>query len=149
MKENEIEANVFVYHREWGVGQIKTLENHGQLVLVHFQNRPEHRMSREIALRSLNKLPNDGLEATLWNNPETVYSWVKNGPLRLVAAALADAGGAGKPKDLQARLQQRVLRDIKWATWWKKIQPFLKESPHFQVKEGKYILIKKASDVPE
>lgn len=148
MKENEIEAKVLVYHREWGVGLIKALEDDAQWVLVDFRGRPEHRMLREIALRSLTKLPNDGLEATLWNNPETAYNWVKNGPLRLVAAALADAGGAGKPKDLEARLQQRVLRDVKWSTWWKRIQPLLKESHHFNVKEGEYILVKNASDVP-
>ena len=149
MKENEIEANVFVYHREWGVGRIIAIEADGQSVLVHFRNRPEHRMSREIALRSLNKLPNDGLEATLWNNPEIAHNWVRNGPLRLVAAALADAGGAGKPKDLQTRLQQLVLRDVNWNTWWRRIQPLVKQSPYFQVKNGSYILVGNASNVPE
>jgi len=149
MKENEVEANVFVYHREWGVGRIIAIQADGQSVLVQFRNRPEHRMSREIALRSLDKLPNDGLEATLWNNPETAYMWVRNGPLRLVAATLADAGGAGKPKDLQTRLQQRVLRDVNWNTWWKRIQPLVKQSPYFQVKNGSYILVGNASDVPE
>lgn len=148
MKENEIEADTFVYHREWGVGRIIELEGNGQWLLVDFRDRPRHRMTREIALRSLSRLPNDGLEATLWNNPETVYGWVRNGPLRLVAAALADAGGRGKPRDLETRLE-RVLRDVKWSTWWKRIQPFLKESPYFQVKEGTYVLAKRASDVPE
>ena len=149
MKENEVEANVCVYHREWGVGRLIAIEADGQSVLVQFQNRPEHRMSREIALRSLDKLPNDGLEATLWDNPETAYKWVRNGPLRLVAATLADAGRACKPKDLQTRLQQRVLRDVNWSTWWKRIQPLVKQSPYFQVKKGSYILVGNASDVPE
>ena len=149
MKENEVEANVFVYHREWGVGRIIAIEADGQSVLVQFRNRPEHRMSREIALRSLDKLPNDGLEATLWINPEAAYSWVRNGPLRLVAATLADARGAGKPKDLQTRLQQRVLRDVNWSTWWKRIQPLVKQSPYFQVKNGSYTLVGNASDIPE
>lgn len=149
MKENEIEANAFVYHRDWGVGRIIALEGDGQWLLVDFRDRPRHRMLREIALRSLSRLPNDGLEATLWNSPETTHGWVKKGPLRLVAAALADAGGTGKPRGLQTRLQQRVLRDVKWSTWWKRIQPLLKGSPYFQVKEGSYILVGNASDVPE
>lgn len=149
MKENEVKANIFVYHREWGVGRIIAIEADGQSLLVQFRNRPEHRMSREVALRSLDKLPDDGLEATLWNNPETAYSWVRNGPLRLVAATLADAGGVGKPKDLQTRLQQRVLRDVNWDTWWKRIQPLVKQSSYFQVKSGSYTLVGNASDVPE
>jgi hypothetical protein len=148
MKENEIEANVFVYHREWGVGQIMMIEADGQWLFVHFRDQSERRISRGIALQSLNRLPNDGLEAILWNNPETAHNWVKNGPLRLVAAALADGGGAGKPKDLQARLQQRVLRDIQWGAWWKKTQPALKESSYFQSKGGEYILTTRVSDVP-
>jgi len=149
MKENEIEANVFVYHREWGVGRIIAIEADGQSLLVQFRNRPEHRMLRERALQSLDKLPNNGLEATLWTNPEAAYSWVRNAPLRLVAAALADARGAVKPKYLQTRLQQRALRDVNWSTWWKRIQPLVKQSPYFRVKNGLYTLVGNASDVPE
>lgn len=149
MKETEIEANVFVFHQEWGAGRIIAIEADGQALLVQFRNRPDHRMLRERALQSLDRLPNDGLEATLWTNPETVYSWVRNAPLRLVAAALADARGAVKPKYVQTRLQQRALRDVNWSTWWKRIQPLAKQSPFFQVRNGLYTLVGNASDVPE
>jgi phage gp37-like protein len=149
MKENEVVANVLVCHPERGVGRITAIEADGQSLLIRFGNQSQHRMSREVALRSLDRLPDDGLEATLWNNPETTYGWIRNGPLRLVAAAVADAGGAAKPKELQTRLQQRVLRDVKWTTWWKRIQPLVKQSPYFQVRNGSYTLIGNAGNVPE
>jgi len=149
MRENDVRENVLVYHRERGVGHITAIEAGGQSLLIQFGNQARHRMSREIALGSLERLPDDGLEATLLNNPEVAQGWVRNGPLRLVAAALADAGGVAKPKDLQMRLQRRALGDVKWTTWWKRIQPLVKQSPHFRVGHGLYTLIGNAGDVPE
>ena len=147
MKENEIELNAFVYHKEWGVGRIVALEGDGQWVLVDFRGRPKHRMTREIALRSLSRLPDDGLEASLWNSPDTARIWAKKRPLRLVAAALADAGGTAKAKDLQTCIEQHL--DTKWNTWWKRIQPLVKQSPYFHMKEGSYVISGNPSDVPE
>jgi len=147
MKEDELRLNTFVFHNEWGTGHIVAFEGDGQWVLVDFRGRPKHRMTREIALRSLSRLPGDGLKASLWNSSDTVRIWAKKRPLRLVAAALADAGGTAKAKDLQTRIEQHL--DTKWNTWWKRVQPLVKQSPHFQMKEGSYIILGKPSDVPE
>lgn len=48
MRENELEVNAFVYHRDWGVGRIAALEDNGQWVLADFRDRTGHRMAREI-----------------------------------------------------------------------------------------------------
>lgn len=147
MKEDELRLNTFVRHTEWGTGHIVAFEGDGQWVLVDFHGRPKHRMKRDIALRSLSTLPDNGLEASLWNSPDTIRIWVKKMPLRLVAAALADAGGTAKAKDLQSLIEQYL--DTKWNTWWKRVQPLVKQSPHFQMKEGSYFMLGNPSDVSE
>ena len=79
--------------------------------------------------------PEDGLQASLDSHREEVLSWVDQGPLRLVAAALADLQGSGKAGDLQYKLENQVLGSagVKWNNWWKKVQPSLKESAHFRI----------------
>ena len=79
--------------------------------------------------------PEDGLQASLDSHREEVLSWVDQGPLRLVAAALADMQGSGKAGDLQYKLENQVLGSagVKWNNWWKKVQPSLKESAHFRI----------------
>ena len=69
----------------------------------------------------------------LWNEPETPISWVKEAPLKLVAVTLADRGNSGKPADLRFKLEGQVLREVKWDTWWKRVQPSVRDSAHFQV----------------
>ena len=86
--------------------------------------------------------PDDGLQAMLRTRPEEVISWVENAPLRLIGAALADMQGAGKAGDLQHRLERPVLErtDVRWQTWWKKVQPTLKESRFFRYNKQIYSL---------
>jgi len=149
MIDKEIEVNGYVSHREWGIGRIAAIEDDGEWLLIDFPDRTRHRMSREIALRSLTRLPDDGLEVMLQNNSEAVLGWVNNAPLKLIAAALADTGRAGRPKDLQGQLENRVIKNVKWSTWWKRIQPLLKESPHFRIDKGTYTLVSEVRGIPE
>lgn len=149
MKEQELQTGVLVRHQEWGVGKLVALKDEGQRVVVDFRGRPQHSLARGMALRSLTTFPGNGLEAMLWDKPEELRSWTNHAPLKLIAAALADIGGAGKPRDLKEKLGGRVLHDVKWETWWKRVQPSVRDSAHFQVgKLGSISLLSKIDDVP-
>jgi len=131
MKESELQTGILVRHRQWGVGKVVALEDDGQQVLIDFRGRDQHPMSREMALRSLGTVSEAGLDAMLWSDPETILSWTSEAPLKLIATVLKDLGGSAKPRDIREKLEGRVLREIKWATWWKRVQPAVKESPNF------------------
>ena len=134
MSAQELKLNAVVRHKERGVGRVVELEEDGQWVLIDFQRSPGHRMAKQLALTSLTILPYDGLEAALQDSPETVYSWVSEAPLKLVAAALTDLDRrTGKAGDLRDKLDLRVLRSrgASFDNWWKRVQPAVKESRHF------------------
>ena len=137
-----------VQHHSFGVGKVKAEEDGGETLIIDFRSRPEHRM-RGSLVDSLQRLPDDGLAALTWDGPEEVQPWVSEAPLKLVALALADSGGRGKAKDIQEKLEGRVVRDPKWATWWKQVQPATKSSAHFRVgKDRSITLVTRVDDVP-
>ena len=149
MKEQELQTGALVRHQDWGEGRLVALEDEGQRVVVDFRSKRGHSLSRGIALRSLTTLPDNGLEAMLLDNAEEPRSWVKDAPLKLLGTVLVDMGGSGKPQEIRNKLEGRVLHDVKWVTWWKRVQPSVKSSPHFRVgKGGLMTLVSDVNDVP-
>ena len=73
----------------------------------------------------------EGLEACLSRDPNEVLRWKDENPLRLVAAALVDVSGRAARKDLQERIVPEIVAPGDWDNWWKKVQPALSDSPHF------------------
>ena len=132
MKLNELKPNTLVEHQELGIGRITKVEL--PQVVVAFPSEPNYQSTASKAEGDLVALPEGGLASYIYGNPEEVLSWVTDGQLRLVGATLFDLGGAGKTKELQDRLEKPVLSlvDVKWKTWWDKVQPSLKESEHFE-----------------
>lgn len=149
MKDQELQTGVLVRHRQWGVGQLVAIEDAGRQIVVDFRGKPQHSMAREMALRSLTTIPAAGLDAMLWDDPNALLSWTNEAPLKLIAAALTDMGGSGKSREIREKLEGRVLRDIKWVTWWKRVQPAVKESPNFMVnKDGSTTLRGEPNQIP-
>ncbi len=148
MAGRDLKPGNMVQHHSFGVGKVKAEEDGGETLIIDFRSRPEHRMRRSL-VDSLQRLPDDGLAALTWDGPEEVQPWVSEAPLKLVALALADSGGRGKAKDIQEKLEGRVVRDPKWATWWKQVQPATKSSAHFRVgKDRSITLVTRVDDVP-
>ena len=148
MAGRDLKPGNMVQHHSFGVGKVKAEEDGGETLIIDFRNRPEHRMRKSL-VDSLQRLPDDGLAALTWDGPEEVQAWVSEAPLKLVALALADSGGRGKAKDIQEKLEGRVVRDPKWATWWKQVQPATTSSAHFRVgKDRSITLVTRVDDVP-
>lgn len=135
MELKDLRQDTLVEHPELGVGKIARLEPEQNQAVISFRSEPEFRMPIKDAISRLETRPGGGLAAYLYADPEKVLSWVNAGQLRLVGAALADLGGAGRTKDLQERLEKPVLSlvSVKWTPWWtNKVQPSLKESEYFE-----------------
>ena len=73
----------------------------------------------------------EGLEAILSRDPSEVLRWKNENPLRLVAAALVDIRRPAKKAAIGEKLSPAVISTGEWDRWWSRIQPTLKESPHF------------------
>lgn len=82
-----------------------------------------------------------GLAAYLETNPEEVAGWVDGGQLRLLAAALTDLTAVVRTrsdyeaKDLKSQIAPLLSQPSKWETWWDKVRPWVKVSPHFESKQ--------------
>lgn len=141
-----------VSHRTFGVGRVVAVAGDPPTELViEFANKVSPRtMSAEVAARGLVRLPGNGLEALLLNDPETPRRWAREAPLKLLAAALTDLDGPASPSDLQHKIARAQVLGGKWETWWKRVQPAAKASTHFQVGlDGTYRLRSSPEDVPE
>lgn len=151
MEEQEFLPGDVVSHREWGIGYVLEVGSGPEPdLIVEFTGKPRHRMSSQLASHALSKLPADGLEALLLKERDKVATWSKDAPLKLIGAALADLGKAAKPADLRAKLDSRRLLPVKWESWWKRVQPAIKDSPCFFVRsDGSYHLASAVEQIPE
>ena len=144
MKLHEIKPNILVEHQELGIGQI--IETEGSRVVLRFHSNPDETVTVSKAVAtgdSLIALPADGLEASFYNNPDEVLSWVDGGPLRLIGATLADLGPErGKTSELQKRLEARLLTDRTWRTWWDDVRGDLQDSKYFYIPKRNFYALK-------
>ena len=149
MKDYELQPGIFVYHRELGAGRIESIDGNGQLVVVNFSKNGPEPMPKAKALTSLKLLDSNGLEATLLTNPVAPHSWIKEAPLKLMAAVLKDQGGSAKSGEIRSIIEGLVLDDIKWDTWWKPVRSAVKESIFFRVTGATLKLIGDPSQIPQ
>ena len=126
-------ANTLVEHSELGVGQI--IEAEGPRVRFRFNPDHEKVISKaEANGEAYRALPDDGLEAHFIRDPDEVRSWAHTSPLRLIAVTLLDLPNKkGMPKQLQERLEGRVVQNVTWKTWWDWARPHAKESGYFDM----------------
>ena len=80
----------------------------------------------------------EGLAASLRRDRDAVLRWKDDNPLRLVAAALVDVPsrdmklGRASKKSIGERVVPDIMESSReWENWWKKVQPGLSDSPHF------------------
>lgn len=141
-----------VFHRDFGAGQVVQVfdEEARRELLIDFSGRPGHRMGYELALRNLERFPPEGLQALLLKDLDKARAWAQVAPLKLVATTLVDIKRPAKPAELERRLARPELLPGKWDSWWKRVQPALKRSPHFHRRsDGYYQLLSSVDEVPE
>ena len=93
----------------------------------------------------------------LKTDPQEIELWVEYGPLHLVGATLSYLTATSpsrsrehKVADVQATLEPLLEQTgANWGTWWKKVQPRVKESNHFSPGEARYTYRLKPGVSPE
>ena len=109
MEVGLIRENTLVEHSELGVGRIVEID--GARVRFKFDTDYEKVISMaEATSDKYRGLPDDGLEARYIKDPDEVISWVYDGQLRLVGAALADTGSKGTVGEIQKTARGAVYQ---------------------------------------
>lgn len=141
-----------VIHQKWGVGYI-TEVNIGPdpYIIVDFPSKPGHKIKSDLAIEVLRKLPSDGLETLLLKEHDKVIQWGRTAPLKLIGSVLADFAEPAKPADIQAKLVGRDLLPASWKTWWKKVGPAMRNSPHHfrRISNSSYQLVTTIEQIAE
>lgn len=147
MELSELKPNALVEHQELGIGRIIGQEN--SQVIVAFHSKPDQHLSIKTVLHSFGVLPEGGLAAFCYEDPEKVRSWVTGGPLHLVGATLLDLGGSGKSGSMKSRLKAIVSPEVGWDNWWDDVRPAVKDSSHFEVAKSNVVkLLSPVEDIP-
>jgi len=111
-------------------------------VLVQFGDSPLREMSVGVATTALTKLHPFGLRAQAIKKRDALVACEKDNPLKLIALALVDLGGTAKVSAIRKEIENTRLLSTRWETWWKRVQPVLKQSSHFRrTVDGSYQLL--------
>ena len=131
MTSTRIQPGTFVRHNSLGVGRVIGRDESGG-VTVDFKTSETRQMSLSVA-RHLTALPDDGLEAMIWDGPDKIRPWVEDAPLKLLAATLADIGGTAKASEIKGKLQAHVFGEtVKWNSWWERVRVAAGGSKYFK-----------------
>ena len=128
--------NTGVWHDTFGGGSVMSQDSDGGVVVDFGNGSTQHLSGRDAA--KLQVLSNNGLEALIATRPDEVRSWVKEAPLKLLAATLTDVGRNAKAGAVRSRLEGRVLTgSVKWVSWWESVRSAARDSSHFRILENK------------
>ncbi|UCB44829.1 MAG: transcription elongation factor GreA [Spirochaetota bacterium] len=129
--ENHIIFDVgnYVFHRSWGIGLCKEIKE--DTLIIDFKEKPNHKMTLEMALSCLTILPMDHIWLLkikdLKNLRKTILDDVGEG-LRII---IRSKNNAATVKDFKDELLNGILTKKEWTRWWNKAKTLLKKNPYF------------------
>ena len=129
-KHIAFDAGNFVFHRSWGVGIIKKIEDDS--VVVDFAKKRGHKMSLKMAVNALDILPRDHIWV-LRSVADTakLHKKVKNNPVWALKTVIKSLGNAADMKKIKAELVPHVLSQKEWSSWSTKARNELKTNMEF------------------
>ncbi len=110
------DKGVYVWHKSWGLG--KVLEIEGDKVKIDFENKNNHEMSLEIALRALEVLDNDHILIWLKFKKEELKDLMQKDPLKVIEIVLKSNGGKVSLTDLKNYFVEDIISNSEWSRWW-------------------------------
>ncbi len=122
----------FVYHKNWGVGRIREIEN-GSMV-IDFSKKRGHRLSVKMAIEALQSLPKEHiwvLKSAV--RREKLRRRIKNDPAWALRTVIESFHNQADIKKIKSELVPHVLTEGEWSTWSKTARKMLKEDASFGV----------------
>lgn len=124
-----IDVGNFVYHRDWGIGLIKSVDRDD--FIIDFEKSGNHKMSLKLAISSLRVLPKNHVWVLKLKNIEKLKVKVVEDPLWAMKILIKSYNNNIKLKEIKAELVPDVITQGKWNNWWSKTKELMKNDPIF------------------
>lgn len=132
-KHIAFDAKNFVFHRSWGVGIIRKVEN-DNLKIYFGKKNGEHDMSLKMAISALTPLANDHiwvLKAT--KSKDELSTFVKDNIIETLKIIIKSFDNSCNFKRIKAELVPAILSTGEWTSWNSKAKKILESDSTFGV----------------
>lgn len=128
-KHISIDVGNFVYHRDWGIGLIKSVDRDD--FIIDFEKSRNHKMSLKLAISSLRVLPKNHIWVLKLKNIEKLKAKVVEDPLWAMKILIKSYNNNIKLKEIKAELVPDIITQGKWNNWWSKTKELMRNDPIF------------------
>lgn len=129
-KHISFDAGNFVYHRAWGIGRIKSIDD--DEIVIDFARKRNHKMSLRMAVNALNSLSRDHiwvLKTIL--KKEKLHEKVKKDIPWALKTVIRSHGNTADIKTIKQELVPSILTQGEWSSWSVEARNILKTDPAF------------------
>lgn len=122
----------FVFHKTWGVGRIRSLEN--EVLTIDFAKKRKHEMSLPMALTSLQTLDSEHIWVLKSTKQKAeLLEKVKSDPAWALKVIIKSFDNDCNMKKVKQELVPSLLSVGEWTGWNTKARKILKEDPSFGI----------------
>ena len=129
----------YAYHRSWGVGKISDID--ADSIVINFSDKPDHRMSIQMALQALMPLPSDHLYVRQYEDPEGLKKMFKEDFMNFFEILIRSYGGEITLAQIKKELIPDYVSQKSWSKWWNKKRTEIRKDPLFGISPSKKDLI--------
>jgi transcription elongation factor GreA len=119
----------YVYHRAWGIGLCKEIKD--DALIIEFKEKPNHRMTLQMALGCLTILPEDHIWLLKIKDLEKLRETIMNNVEAGLRIIINSKNNQATVKDFKDELLNGIFSKKEWAKWWNKAKTNLKKNPFF------------------
>ncbi len=120
----------FVYHRTWGIGKIKSIED--DEIIIDFTKKRAHKMTLKMAVNALTYLHKEHIWVMkVTKKKETLREMVKSDIPWTLKIIIKSYNNATSMKQIKAELVPGILEAKEWTSWSTSARKILKEDPAF------------------
>ena len=124
------DTNNYVMHRNWGVGQIKSISSASDSIVVDFLDKKDHKLSIQMAITSLKPLKRDHIWVKLYENKQEIVNLFANDIPGFFVELLTSHENTMILGDIKAEITTKFLaKSEEWSKWWNKAKVLLKKDP--------------------
>jgi len=138
------DAGSYVYHRSWGIGICKEVKE--DYIIVDFNGKKDHKMKLQMALTSLQILPENHIWLLKSKDKAKLKELVLNDVEEGLKIIIKSKNNEASVKDFKNELLGDIFDKKEWTRWWNKAKSILKKNPYFGIvpeKKDVYFIRKK------
>ena len=120
------DQGIYVSHKSWGIGLVKEIQN--DKVIIDFEEKKNHEMSLEIALRALDILDPDNIIIWKKHKTEELRGLIKSDPLKVIEIVLRSNRGEISSSEIKSYFVPDIMKESEWNKWWLSSKKLLETS---------------------